>query len=314
MTGFVLNPPRRRRKARRSARRGRRRNARGWFHKKSSGSRVAYSHPSRKSNPRRKRRRSRRRNPGAFYALNPRRKRRRKSRSRRRRNPGATYLLNAGRKRRRRSGARRSRRGGRRRNPGIVAGMGGLMAKVPQVIGFRLPVGGLLGRIGNGIIQSGAAGGVVFGGFVLSSYVVNFADAKLRKATGESVLGKFQRPILLAGMAGAIGTVMRFGAKFVKGSPSLWFLLGAAGPGLAAVASLLDLTMNKEKSATQGGILYRINKVATGLADYIQVGDEALEAGVGDYIQVGDEAYEAGVNDSDGDDIEVSDEVVEDAF
>lgn len=170
---------------------------------------------------------------------------------------------------------------------------GGLIASVPQVIGFRVPVGGFLGKVANGIVQGTAAGGVVFAGFVLSGYAVNAVDAKMKKADGTAVLGKFQRPVLFGAVAGVMGGIMRFGAKFVKGNPLLWTILGAAGPGLAAVASLIDATMDKQKSADSGGIIYRLNKIATGLADYIQVGDDAIEAGVGD----AGGAIEAGVGD-----------------
>lgn len=194
-----------------------------------------------------------------------------------------------------------------------------MISSVPQVVGFRVPLPGILGKVANGIVQGTAAGGIVFGGFILSSYLVNPIDAKLQKTAADGsktpTLGKFQRPLLFGAISGLAGTVMRMGAKMLKGNPLLWFVLGAAGPGLAAIASIVDSTMDKQKAQNAGGITYRILKVATGLSDYIQMGDEAIEAGVGD------EAIEAGVNGVDdyiqmGDDGDVDEDsyqVAEDA-
>ena len=146
-----------------------------------------------------------------------------------------------------------------------------------------------MGKIVNGIVQGAAAGGVVFGGYVLSEYIVGPIDKALTK-DGTPRLGRFQRPLLFGAVSGLTGTALAFAAKFFKGNRALFFILGAAGPGLHAFGGLIRELIPAEKAQNQGGALYRIRQAANNLADYMQVGD---------YMQLEDEAIEAGVGDED---------------
>lgn len=285
LEAFVLNPPRRKRKASRSRRRGRRTNARGWFGRRSKGSfkrrigkrrnrRTVYTRPSAKTR-RKSRRARRRRNPGAAkYGINPTRpRRRRKSSSRRRRNTGAArYGI----------------------NPGVG---GGLLGKLPSVIEIpALRRFGMVGGVLNNVVQGALAGGLVFGGYYASGQIANMILPKLPAA----MQGKFTKPVVYGVIAGLLGGAT---AMLIKGKRrALWSVLAASGAGIRAFGSLVQALIPADST----GMVATIRTAAGGLADYIQVGEEVTEAGLGyeedveeagleDYIQVGEEVAEAGL-------------------
>ena len=168
--------------------------------------------------------------------------------------------------------------------------MGGLISTVPSVLpAIHIPVKGMLGKIVNGAVQGGVAGGVVLTGAIISGYIVAPIDNKLRKADGTEMLGKFQRPILFGAVAGLTGTIMSFAAKMVKGNRALWFMLGAAGPGVRAFASFIGHVIPE----TSTGVMANIKNFSTGISDYLQMD------GMSDYLQteqVGEEVSEAGLS------------------
>lgn len=259
MEAFVLNPPRRR--ARRSRKRGRRRRRR-------NAPAASYGI----NRPRRKRRRK---------STGRRRRRRSSSRRRRRRNPVATYGLNQPRRRRRRVGwSRRAKPSTygmtrRRRNPAGAAAL--------QVIPFRVPMKGILGKVANGIVQGAAGGAVVFGGYYVSGKLVSAIEGGM----GETMAGPWRRPLLFGATAGIVGTIAAFVAP--RGKKALWTLLAASGPGLRMFGGLVANLIPAE----QTGIVGEIRNMASGLADYLQVGEELDEAGLG----TEEEVYEAGMED-----------------
>jgi hypothetical protein len=315
LEAFVLNPPRRRR-AKRSRGRGRRRNARGWFKTRRPGSRkrkvgkgrrrrTVYTHPTKKTRARRRRRNDR---SEAAYGINPRRRRRR------RRNPdtSAQYGINPhrgrsawGRKRGRGRALGRRRRNHRWQNPGVL-GM-----RIPTVVGVPLPAAlrkGILGNLVHNVIQGSLAGGVVFGGYFGSGFIVDSVEPMLPDA----LKGRWTRPVLFGAVAGIMGMGA---AMVVKGKrKGLWALLAASGSGIRAFGSIVKNVMERPA----GDLMGKAYDSVVGMADYIQVGDDLYEAGLegdggntgmGDYIQVGEEAYEAGLGE-DADAEEAEEEVI----
>ena len=182
-------------------------------------------------------------------------------------------------------GKRHKNRGRRHRNPGIL---GGLTLGVPELLPFRLPLPGIIGTVVNGVVQGVFAGGLVFGGYVISGAVVDFIAPKEK----EGFLGKWTRPVLFGAVAGLTGGVVSMLAP--KGKKAMWGLLAAAGPGLRALAGTV-MAISPETAGKLG---------LSSLADYLQVGDDyaggpdqAID-GVDDYLQV-DGMYEAGLGEGD---------------
>jgi len=265
-TAFLLNPPRRkRRKSRRSGSRRRRH--------------AVKSH-----------RRRRRRNPSTIaYGINPKRKRRssaRRSRRRsRRRNPAVAYGINP---RRRRS---HRRRGSRRRNPGL----GSIMSpSTPTVFpALRLPLPGIIGKFANGAVQAGLGGAIVFGGYVGSGMVVT----KIEETMGATLAGKWRRPVLFGVVAVAMGALAAFAAKKLKGNPTTWAILGAAGPGLRAFGGAVANLM--QAPADPSSPMAKVRNAAVQLADFVQLSDDE---------EMAEEVSEAGVGDEMGDFVQLSDD------
>jgi hypothetical protein len=266
-TAYLLNPPRHRKVRRVKSRARRRRNS--WPNDSAGHARAA------RKGWRRRRASSKRRKS------NPTRRsyRRRRAGGRRRNNP--VHRI------RRRRGSRR------RRNPGV--GAMSLTRGVPQIVPVKLPLPGIVGDIANGIVQGAIGGAVVFVGYHVSGVIVD----KVEKMMGDTLAGKFRRPVLFAATAGVIGGLVSMIAP--KGKRGLFALLAAAGPGLRAAAGFLTNIVGRPAEV---GFMQSAWDSAKGLSDYIQVG-ELYEAGMGDYIQVGDdedatggameELYEAGM-------------------
>lgn len=164
------------------------------------------------------------------------------------------------------------------------------------VIGFRIPVSGRMGKILDGALQGATGGAVVLGSWAIAAEVVTPLDSKMRRADGSPWLGKLQKPLLFGAAAGISGALARYGAKLAKGDETIWTILGAAGPGLAAVASLFGIFASKDKPPAAGSAMARLLQVTSALADYVQT-EDYREAGVGE--DADDEA--ATVDGADGD-------------
>ena len=283
---FVLNPGRR--KARRSKGRGRKRTTRRRRKRNSNNNQtnrrsVAPNKGVRRRKKRKATKRRRRRNPAASYGINPRRRRRRRStgrgRPRRRRNHGpASYGI----------------------NPRAT----GLLAELPNVTGFKIPMKGMLGTIANNVVNGAAAGGVVWLGYWGSGLAVDQIDEMM----GETMAGPYRRPVLFAAVAGVLGT----GAAMVapRGKKALWSILASAGAGVRAFAGFITASM--DPPADPESITGKMYSSAAGLGDWLQVGQDIHEAGVdgevGDFLQVGEDIHEAGIDGFGGDGIEEEEE------
>ena len=218
--------------------------------------RTVYTHPTKRTRRKSKRKRRRKRNP-AHYKMNPRRRKR-----------------------------------SRRRNP---AGVGGFLKAVPQVSPIRVPLGGILGDVANGIVNGVFAGTLVFGGYLLSGVGVDIictrADAREALAAGDNFKGKWLRPLLFAVSAGLTGTVFAMVAP--KSKKATWSLLAAAGPGIRAAAGTIQNLIAPDAT----GAVAEVRMAAVGLADYLQVEGGGETGTVEDYLQVEDDFYEAGMGD-----------------
>ncbi len=277
-TGYLLNPGRKVR--RRKGKSRRRKNARGWYKTRRKGTRGAKKRKVGKG----KRRRT--------VYTRPKRKTVRSRR--RRRNPeGASYSYANNSHRRKRGKRKSSRR--RRRNP---VGTGMIFGSVPQVLPWKVPLPGILGAVTNSVLQGVGAGAVVFTGYLLSGALVNAVYSKDdAEASDNAFVRNWTRPILFGMSAGLIAGLT--GMIAPKGKKATFALLGAAGPGLRAMGGVLKAVMDRPDSP---GIAQDFFDGATGLADYLQVGD-LYEAGIGndevDEIPVEDagvgDLYEAGM-------------------
>lgn len=156
---------------------------------------------------------------------------------------------------------------------------------LPQIVPVKLPLPGIVGDIANGIVQGAVGGAVVFVGYHVSGVIVDQAE----KMLGDTLAGKFRRPVLFAATAGVLGSLVASIAP--KGKGALWGILAAAGPGLRAAAGFITNIVGRPADA---GIMQSAWDAAKGLSDYIQVG-ELYEAGMGDYIQVGQDEDESGM-------------------
>jgi hypothetical protein len=223
--------------------------------------------------------------------------RHRRSRGKRRSNPSTVkYGINP---KKRRSSRRRRNSGGV--TYGINPGSTGILGmRLPAVLPIRLPgfLGkGLPGTVINNVIQGALAGTVVFAGYYGSGEIVSAVQPKLP----EQLQGKFTRPVMYGIIAGVLGGAVAMLPIKDRKRKALWAVLAASGAGIRAFGGFLQALL----PPTSTGVVGQIRTAAGGLADYIQVGDEAHEAGLGeeayeagmsDYIQVGQEAYEAGMS------------------
>lgn len=273
---YLLNPPRTRRRRRKSARSHkrtrtrRRRNVarkptrkRGRRRNAWKGDRAGHRRAEKKGRRRKRRRSARRRNAPV------------RARSRRR----------VGRKR------RRSRGGNWRANPG-------LLGAIPQVAPFKLPLPGIVGDIGNAVVNGVFGGALVFTGYLVSGVVVDVVctkeDAAAALAADDMFKGKWLRPLLFSITSGLVG----FGVGMIapKGKQALWGALAASGSGIRAAAGVMNALIPTDAT----GVLANVRSGAAGLADYLQVEDyiQVDDAGVSDYLQVENgmgQIYEAGM-------------------
>lgn len=296
-TAFLLNPPRRRRKAHRSRSRARLRNS--WFDDAPGHRRAALLGWRRRrrrrrgyvpasSYPRRARRRRHRR---AVVASPSRRFRRRRRGSRRRRNPVDVWKVNPPRR-------RRARRG---------MNIAGLSISSPDVVpALRLPIPGIVGTLANSVVQGILAGSVVFGGYVASGAIVDMivsgSNAEDARARGDKFRGYLARPLAFAGTAIVLGGLTSMVAP--RGKRGLWSILAGAGPALRAFGGILYALLGGREGESKPGFVGKLAQAGKGISDYLQVG-ELYEAGMGDssgsegvsdYLQM-DGIYEAGLGD-----------------
>jgi hypothetical protein len=294
-TAYLLNPaderlenPKKRRKARKSKKSGRKG---GYYRSKAWMAKI------RKMSKRgRKKKSHRKANRPGFYSTKTRRKGKGYKVAHKR--TVYTYTKNRGRRR----GKRKSNR---RRNAGGGGGTGGLIQYTDTgILPFRIPLPGVLGKIANGTLNMFAVGGIAFGGYVLSGFVVDAVEG----AMGETLAGKFRRPILFAAIAGVTAGVVSMVAP--KGKKATWAIIAGSGAAIRALAGLYTALV-APPAAGDTGFAAVVYGSANHLADYLQVGD-LYEAGMGngeeitdtwgdqegrmmdDYLQVGD-LYEAGM-------------------
>lgn len=290
-TAYLLNPaderlenPKKHRKAKKSSRRGRRTKyqSKAWMAKIRGMRKRKHGGKRRKANK-----------PGFFGSAT------RKGKGRKvHRRTVYTYTKNRGKRR----GKRKSNR---RRNAGGGGGTGGLIQYTDTgILPFRIPLPGVLGKIANGTLNTFVVGGIAFGGYVLSGFVVDTVEG----AMGETLAGKFRRPVLFAAVAGITAGVVSMIAP--KGKKATWAIIAGSGAAIRALAGLYTALV-APPAAGDTGFAAVIYGSANHLADYLQVGD-LYEAGMGngeeitdtwgdqegrmmdDYLQVGD-LYEAGM-------------------
>ncbi len=286
---YLLNPPRKRRKARRVRGRGRARGVRRMRRTRRrknvwKGQPRKHARAARKGWARRRRRKARRRKASR--------------RRRRRGNPPPSFAPAKGYRRKRRKGIRYGRRRGiRRRNPD---GAIGRALAVPTVLPIKTGLPGFLGTAADVVIQTAAIGLISFVGFVASGTIVDMILSRDDAAGADSTFTRnWARPLLFAGVAGLTSAGIAMAAP--RGRKAAWALVGAAGPGLRAVAGFVKALI----PADTGGMVGNVRLVAEGLADYLQVEGsggnmEYEDAGVEDYLQVGglgQDIYEAGMED-----------------
>jgi hypothetical protein len=191
----------------------------------------------------------------------------------------------------------------RRINPG--RGLGSMLAPAANLLPFRIPVPGpgILSTVVNGTVQGVAIGAAAFVGYVGSGYLVDAIYPKAKVAANPAAWAKWVRPGLFAATAGLVGGLVAMLAP--KGRKAAWALAASAGPGIRAASGLLANVI----SPASVGFMSGVRNVATGLADYLQVG-EMYEAGLGeeegvdDFLQVG-EMYEAGLGEEEDEEAEV---------
>jgi hypothetical protein len=175
---------------------------------------------------------------------------------------------------------RRRRRSGRRRNPDL----GGMVSATAQVAPFKFPGSGIIGKLGNNVVQGVAGGLVFFTGYFSSGamvdYVASPADA-LRWAQAGDWRAKWARPLLFGMLSGVVGTGTAWVAKRAGFKNStIIAAIAAAGPGVRAFAGLVAAIL--PAGPADSGFLADMKRAAVGLADYLQMG------GMGDYLQMGD--------------------------